>query len=213
MLGLQLPVYTELHLRAAIKDPLGVVPREAPLLIWEDEQFLPWESDERAALAEDPEAHWLTERFPAGVHTRPEGAGESQMILILWDFKTKVVDPLWPPTFDEQYPEIALRGLSAMLPRMREYFARMPRPQLDGGCYTRTRENRPLIGPLGIDGAYVIGAVSGYGIMAACGAADLLAAHIMGKSLPSYAPTFELSRYQSPEYLKEIETVGDSGQL
>ncbi|MEW6404701.1 MAG: FAD-dependent oxidoreductase, partial [Chloroflexota bacterium] len=213
MLGLDLPIYTELHLRAAIKDSLGVVPRNAPLLIWEDPQSLPWKADERAALAEDPEARWLTERFPPGVHTRPEGSGESQTILILWDFKTKVVDPLWPPTFDEQYPEIALRGLSTMLPRMKEYFARMPRPQLDGGCYTRTRENRPLIGPLGIRGAYIIGAVSGYGIMSACGAGDLLAAHVTGKSLPAYALTFELSRYQNPEYLKEIEAMDDTGQL
>jgi len=213
MLGLDLPVYTELHLRAAVKDSLSVVGRDAPLLIWEDEQTLPWETDEREALAADPEAHWLTEMFPAGVHTRPEGMGESQTILMLWDFKTKVVDPLWPPTFDEQYPEIALRGLAAMLPRMKEYFSKIPRPQLDGGCYTRTRENRPLIGPMGVDGAYIIGAVSGYGIMSACGAGDLLAAHITRKSLPSYAPTFEISRYESPEYLKEIETMGDSGQL
>jgi glycine/D-amino acid oxidase-like deaminating enzyme len=213
MLGLDLPVYTELHLRAAVKDPLGVVARDAPLLIWDDSQYLLWEADERAALTEDPEARWLTEQFPAGVHTRPEGSGESQVILILWDFKTRVVDPLWPPTFDEQYPEIALRGLTAMLPRMKEYLARMPRPQLDGGCYTRTRENRPLIGPLGIEGAYIIGAVSGYGIMSACGAGDLLAAHITGNSLPAYALTFELSRYNNPEYLREIETMDDSGQL
>ncbi len=213
MLGLDLPIYTELHLRAAIKDSLGVVPRHAPLLIWDDAQFLPWQADERAALASDQEAHWLTEKFPAGVHTRPEGSGENQTILILWDFKTRVVDPLWPPTFDEQYPEIALRGLSTMLPRMKEYFAKMPRPQLDGGCYTRTRENRPLIGPLSIAGAYIIGAVSGYGIMSACGAGDLLAAHITGKSLPAYALTFELSRYENPEYLREIETMEDSGQL
>src|SRR3972149_1348472 len=100
-----------------------------------------------------------------------------------------------------------------MLPRMKEYFTKMPRPQVDGGYYTRTRENRPLIGRMGVDGAYIIGAVSGYGIMSACGAGDLLAAHITGKSLPSYAPTFELSRYESPEYLKEIEAMGDSGQL
>lgn len=59
-----------------------------------------------------------------------------------------------------------------MLPRMKEYFARMPRPQLDGGYYTKARENRPLVGPTGVDGAYVVGAVSGYGIMSACGAGE-----------------------------------------
>ena len=213
LLGLDLPVYAELHLKAVIKDPLGVVGREAPLLIWDDPQTLPWEDDERAFLAEDPQTRWMTEQFPSGAHTRPEGASESQMILMLWEYQTKVTEPAWPPKMDEQYPEIALRGLSTMLPRMKEYFAKMPRPQLDGGYYTKTRENRPLVGPTGVDGAYVIGAVSGYGIMSACGVGDLLAAHITGAPLPSYAGAFSPARYDDPEYLKQLEDWDDSGQL
>ena len=47
MLGMDLPVHTELHLKMAIKDPLGVVGRDAPLLIWDDEQRLPWNEEER----------------------------------------------------------------------------------------------------------------------------------------------------------------------
>lgn len=213
LMGVDLPVYTELHLKAALKDSLNVVGREAPLLIWNDEQTLPWEDDERDALAEDQATKWLTEPFPSGVHTRPEGAGESQMILMLWEYQTKVMEPVWPPAMDEQYPEIALRGLAAMLPRMQDYFARMPRPQLDGGYYTKTRENRPLLGPLGVDGAYVIGAVSGYGIMSACGVADLLSAHVTGAELPPYARAFQLTRYDDPEYRKKLENWVDSGQL
>ena len=89
----------------------------------------------------------------------------------------------------------------------------MPRPGLDGGFYTRTRENRPLVGGMGMDGAYVIGAVSGYGIMSACGVGDLLATHITGGDLPSYASAFTPSRYADPEYQKKLEDWGDSGQL
>jgi len=114
---------------------------------------------------------------------------------------------------DEQYPEVALRGLAAMLPRMKEYFGRMPRPQLDGGYYTKTRENRPLVGPMGVDGAYVIGALSGYGIMSACGVGELLAAHITDAELPAYAPAFALSRYRDREYVKQLENWSESGQL
>jgi sarcosine oxidase, subunit beta len=213
MLGVDLPVYTELHLRAAIKDPLRVVGRDAPLLIWTDPQILVWEEEERAALAEDEETRWLTESFPSGVHTRPEGGEESQTILMLWEYQTKAMEPAWPPKTDEQYPEVALRGLAAMLPRMKEYFDRMPRPQVDGGYYTRTRENRPLVGTLGVDGAYMIGALSGYGIMSACGAGDLLAAHVTGGELPSYAPAFALSRYEDSEYTKQLEHWNESGQL
>jgi glycine/D-amino acid oxidase-like deaminating enzyme len=135
------------------------------------------------------------------------------MILMLWEYQTKVMEPAWPPQMDDQYPEVALRGLAAMLPRMKEYFNRMPRPQLDGGYYTKTRENRPLVGPIGVDGAYVIGALSGYGIMSACGVGELLAAHITGRELPTYAPTFALKRYDDPEYQKELQNWGDQGQL
>ena len=211
MLGVDLPVFTELHLKAAIKDPLGAVVREAPLLIWNDVQTLPWEEEEREALASDDETRWLTQSFPAGAHTRPEGAGND--ILMLWEYQTKVMEPVWPPPMDDQYPEIALRGLAAMLPRIEDYFGKMPRPHLDGGYYTRTPENFPLVGPLGVDGAYVLGAVSGYGIMSACAVGELLAAHLVGSGLPSYAKAFALSRYEDPEYQKKLETWGDSGQL
>lgn len=211
LLGIELPVHTELHLKAVIKDSLGVVGRDAPLLIWNDAQTLPWEDEEREALAEDKETRWLTETFPSGVHTRPEGAGND--ILMLWEYQTKTMEPVDSPTMAEQYPEVALRGLAAMLPRMKEYFSKMPRPQLDGGYYTKTIENRPLVGPIGVEGAYVIGAVSGYGIMSACGVGELLTAHVTGEELPSYAKAFTLSRYEDPEYQKRLKDWGDSGQL
>jgi glycine/D-amino acid oxidase-like deaminating enzyme len=211
LLGVDLPVFTELHLKALIKDSLGAVGRDAPLLIWNDAQTLPWDAEECEALASDEETRWLTEVFPAGAHTRPEGAGND--ILMLWEYRTKVTEPIWPPAMDDQYPELAIRGLATMLPRMREYFGRMPRPQLDGGYYTKTRENRPLVGQMGVEGAYVIGAVSGYGIMSACGVGELLAAHIAGGKLPPYAKAFELSRYEDPEYQKKLEAWGDNGQL
>lgn len=213
LMGIDLAVHTELHLKVVIKDSLGVVSREAPLLIWDDVQTLPWEPEEREALAEDPTSRWLTDPFPSGAHTRPEGGSESQNIILLWEYQAKRQEPAWPPVLDEMYPEIALRGMAAMLPRMREYFARMPRPQLDGGYYTKTQENRLLAGPLEVEGAYVLGALSGYGIMSACGAGELLAAHIRGGLLPDYWRAFSPQRYQDPGYLKELQTLDRSGQL
>jgi glycine/D-amino acid oxidase-like deaminating enzyme len=209
--GIELPVNTELHLKAVIKDTQGVVGRDAPLLIWNDEQTLPWEEKERETLALDDETRWLTGTFPSGIHTKPEGGGSD--ILMLWEYHTNSIEPSDAPPMDEKYPEIALRGLAVMLPRMKEYFGRMPRPQVDGGFYTKTQENRPLVGPTRVDGAYVLGAVSGYGIMSACGVGELLAKHITGSELPKYAPAFELSRYDDPEYQKKIESWGDKGQL
>lgn len=213
MLEVDIPIVTELHLKAAIRDPLAVVGRDAPLLIWNDPQTLPWTDEEREFLGEDPETAWLTEPFPAGAHTRPEGTGNSQTILMLWDYREKATDPVWPPVLDQAYPEVVLRGLSAMLPGMQAYFDRMPQPQLDGGYYTKTRENRPLVGPLPIEGAYMIGAVSGYGIMSACAMGELLAQHITGATLPGYASSLVLSRYEDVGYLKGLDLLKESGEL
>jgi glycine/D-amino acid oxidase-like deaminating enzyme len=114
---------------------------------------------------------------------------------------------------NEDYPDIALRGLSTMLPGLNSYFDRPPRPFLDGGYYTKTRENRPLIGPLPIEGAWVIGALSGFGIMASMASGELLANHILDEPLPSYAPAFDLNRYQDHEYKKMVDQWEDFGQL
>jgi glycine/D-amino acid oxidase-like deaminating enzyme len=213
MLEIDIPVFTELHLKAAIRDSLGIVARDAPLLIWNDPQSLPWADEERDFLAEDPETAWLTEPFPAGVHTRPEGTGDSQTILMLWEYREKASEPAWPPELDEGYPEIALRGLATMLPGMSRYFEKMPRPQLDGGYYTKTPENRPLAGPLPIKGAFVVGAVSGYGIMSACAMGELLARYVTGDVLPDYAPALLPTRYEDADYRKEMESLEDSGEL
>ena len=73
MMGTELPIHSELHLKVAIKDHLGIVDRAAPMLIWSDPQYLAWDPEERAALEEDTESRWLVEEFPSGVHTRPGG--------------------------------------------------------------------------------------------------------------------------------------------
>jgi glycine/D-amino acid oxidase-like deaminating enzyme len=96
---------------------------------------------------------------------------------------------------------------------MRAYFDKIPKPSVDGGYYTKTRENRPLIGPLPVEGASVIGALSGFGIMGACASGELLAAHLTGSGLPHYAPAFRLERYEDREYQKLLESWGESGQL
>lgn len=213
LLGLDLPVFCELHLKVAFRDLLGVIPRDAPLLIWNDPQRLPWSPEERRSLAGDEAARWLLEEFPPGAHTRPEGPGDSPVVLMLWEYRSEPVEPVFPLPLDPAYPEIALRGLASMLPGLRAYFDKAPRPYLDGGYYTKTVENRPLIGPLPVDGAFVIGALSGYGLMASQAAGELLAAHVAGAPLPPYAPAFSLDRYQDPAYRKLLEEWGATGQL
>jgi glycine/D-amino acid oxidase-like deaminating enzyme len=213
MLGIDLPVFSELHVKASFTDHLGVIPREAPLLIWEDPQRLGWSEEERAFLAEDPDSGGLLEEFPAGVHCRPEGGMNSQQILILWPYHAHPVEEEFPLPSDPLFPELALRGMARMIPGLSAYFDQMPRPYVDGGYYTKTQENRPLAGPLPVEGAYVLGALSGFGLMASLGAAELTAAYIARTELPDYAPRFELSRYDDPAYQKMLEDWGPSSQL
>lgn len=213
MIGVDFPVFCEFHGKIAFNDHLGVVPREAPLLIWTDPQYLPWSDEERAALASSDETRWLLGQFPAGAHMRPEGSAGSNVLLILWTYDMAPREPVWPPTLDPHYPEIVLRGISTMIPGLRAYFGRMPRPHYDGGYYCKTRENRLLAGPLSVQGAFVIGALSGYGLMASPAAGELVAAHVTGSAVPDYASAFLLERYADPGYRALLENWGSTGQL
>jgi glycine/D-amino acid oxidase-like deaminating enzyme len=213
LLGVEVPVFCERHAKVAFNDTLGAMPRAAPMTIWTDPVTLPWSDEERRELAASAEHKRLVEEFPAGVHGRPEGAGESPVVLLIWTYDIEPVEPAFPIAFDASYGEICLRGMSRMVPAMAGYLSRLPRVVVDGGYYTKTRENRFLAGPLPLEGAYVLGALSGYGLMASNGAADLLADHIAGRPLPPYAPAFLLSRYDDPAYRERLEQWGDSGQL
>lgn len=214
MLGVDLPVYNELHAKIALKDYLGVVPGGVPLMLWDDPVHLLWSEEERQELAADPEMRWLLDEFPSGVHFKPEGAGDSPMLLALWTYDVHEQEPVWPPSFDPMYPEIVLRGLVHLVPGLEAYIGRMRKPNLDGGYYCKTRENRPLIGPTSVEGAYVFGAVSGFGIMSAMAGGELLAQHVVGAELPEYADAFRLSRYEDPEYLALLAKIdATSGQL
>jgi glycine/D-amino acid oxidase-like deaminating enzyme len=182
-------------------------------MIWDDAQTLPWEPEERLVLQDELETRWLTEPFPAGVHARAEGSGANRTVLMLWDYAAKFMDPVFPVSLDEIYPEVVLRGLSTMLPGLQRYFGRAPKPYVDGGYYVKTPENRLLAGPLPVKGAYVLGALSGYGIMSCLAAGELLAAHMSHSELPPYAAAFSIERYDDPVYMQSLAEVDNSGQL
>jgi sarcosine oxidase, subunit beta len=214
LLGLTLPVFSEQHHKIAIEDTLRAVPRDAPFLIWDDAQTLDWSPEERAALAADPELRWMLEPFPPGVHTRPEGASpESQTLLVLWSYDAAAAEVVFPLPEPPYYTELVLRGMARMVPGFAGYLERMPRAYVDGGYYAKTRENRPLIGPLAVEGAYVSSAYSGFGIMAGCAGGELVAAHATGSTLPGYAPAFALARYEDPAYVARIDACAATGQI
>lgn len=204
MMSVDLPVFCERHLKMAFNDYLGVVPRKAPMLIWDDPLALMWAEDERQFLAESEESQWLLDLLPPGIHTRPEGGLESTTILMLWAYDTRPVPPVFPISIEPEFLEVVLRGMISMIPGLQAYVDRTPKPFIDGGYYIKTCENRPLIGALPVDGAYVVGALSGFGVMAACGAGELVASHIVTAHLPEYAAAFRLSRYEDAAYQAKL---------
>lgn len=212
MVGLDLPLRSEVHLKVAYRDHLGVVPRDAPMLIWSDPQRLGWDDDERSALAGMGRTDLLGE-MPVFCHGRPEGGADSPYFLALWEYHGEVRQPVWPVPEDELYPEVVARGLATMIPGFASYLDRLPQSSIDGGYYTKTAENRPLIGPAGPAGFYLACGYSGFGVMVAAGSADLVSRHITASPLPSYADAFLLARYDDPDYLESISGNVESGQL
>lgn len=194
LLGLDIPVFNELHGKITFKDRMRVISRPVPFMFWSDPVSLPWTDEERARWDSNAETRWLLDEFPGGVQFRQRG----EDLLALWTYEVQTQEPIWPPTFESHYAKIVLRGLSAMVPGMKNYFGE--KVYVDGGYYCKTRENRPLIGPLPVEGAYVIGALSGYGVMASQAAAELVSAYVTDSRLPDYAPMFRLDRYEDPAY-------------
>jgi glycine/D-amino acid oxidase-like deaminating enzyme len=210
--GIQLPVFSELHLKVACRDHLAVVPRDAPMIIWSDTQTLDWSDEEREALLTEGR-HDLLGELPVFCHGRPEGGSDSPYLLGLWEYHGVVSEPVWPVPEDPLYPEVVLRGLSTMVPGLAVYRERLPHSTVDGGYYTKTRENRPLIGPAGPEGFHLLAGFSGFGVMVAAGAADLLARHVAGAELPEYSAAFLLDRYDDPDYMATLSRPLSSGQL
>ena len=212
LLGISLPVVCEGHVKITFADTQGAMPRDAPLLISVDPIDLDWTEEEREMLLSDHQTAYLTRSFPSGVHGRPTGSGDQ--VLLYWTYHREPSEPAFPLNWDPHYPEIVIRGMSTVLPRLKNYFNFLPKSYVDGGYYTKTQENRPLIGPLPMSGAYICGAFSGFGIMASCAAGELLAKYITGEALPEYAQAFALARYEDPSYQSLLSTwSADSGEL
>jgi len=214
MLDLELPVFHELHAKLTFRDTLGVVRRDAPFIIWQDPTMLSWSDDERQTLSRNEHTRRFTNLLPGGVHVRPVDLTCGDELYLIWTFETDSRPFEWPPTFDPYYGEVVLRGCVRMMPGLAAYVGKNATGVVDGGYYCKTRENRPLIGPLPVAGAYVLGALSGIGVMSSHAAGDLLARHVTEAPLPDYARWFLPSRYDDPKYRALVDEWGPLvGQL
>lgn len=212
MAGVDLPLYSELHLKVAFRDHLNIIPRDAGMIIWSDPQRIDWSEEERQGL-EELGRHDLLGEMPIYCHGRPEGGGDSPYFVALWEYHREILEPSWPLPDDPLYPEAVMRGLTTMIPGLAPYLDGLPESTVDGGYYTKTEENRPLVGPCGPDGFHVVVGLSGFGVMASSACGELGALHIVGSELPDYADSFRLSRYDDPAYVASLLDEAETGQL
>jgi glycine/D-amino acid oxidase-like deaminating enzyme len=181
--GVGLPVRCELHSKLCFEDVRGALPRDAPLVIGCD----PLRVD--------------TARLPPGVHARPLDRGDGRpYVLVLWSYDTTwLEEPVFPPRFDSGFATTVLGGMQQVVPGFAAYSGPPADAVVDGGYYCTTPDHRPLVGPLAVPGAYLVGGLAGYGIMSSQGVADLVASHITGGGLPGYAADLHPNRFRGDE--------------
>ena len=191
-LDLDVPIVNELHGKVSFEDDSGVVPRDAPMMIWNDPVEIPGLGT-----------------FPAGVHLRPRG---ERSVLGIWTYDTRIEEARADPVFPPQYADIVLAGLAVMIPGLAAYNSAAA--TVDGGYYCKTPDNRPLVGPTTIAGVFLLGALSGFGVMASQAAAELAAGYILEQPLPDYSTAFLPERFADAAYRRALAAAdARHGQL
>jgi glycine/D-amino acid oxidase-like deaminating enzyme len=214
MLGETIPVSTVFQQKIAFEDTDAAIPRQMPFAIDLDAQTIDWSEAERAVLREEPATAWLAEAMPGGIHCRPDGGEHGKWIKLGWAFNRTPSSPNAGPPLAGHFPEIVLRGASRLHPALKAYYGRLPRRMSHyGGYYTMTPENWPLIGPMRREGAFIAGALSGFGTMAACATGALIASWVRGEALPEFARALSFARYDDQALMKELEAKANKGLL
>jgi glycine/D-amino acid oxidase-like deaminating enzyme len=103
--------------------------------------------------------------------------------------------------------------MSRLIPGLREYITRLPPTMVDGGYYTRTPDNLPLIGPTPIGGYFLMAAFSGFGVMGSPAAGESLAWSVLGQPDSEALDPFRLDRFESPGYLERLRSTRETGEL
>lgn len=214
MLGEDLPVSCVYQQKISFEDRAGAIARTMPFTIDLDGQSLPWSDEERTILAEDEATARLLAPMPGGIHCRADGAETGTWIKLGWAINTKASDPHALEPKDPQFPDIVLRAASRLHPALKAYVGRLPRGARHyGGYYAMTEENWPLIGPMRTPGAFVAGALSGFGTMSACATGSITAAWVADGKLPDYAPALSPARRENAALMAELAALNSRGVL
>jgi glycine/D-amino acid oxidase-like deaminating enzyme len=214
MLGTELPVTHTLQQKIAFEDTASVIPRDMPFSIDLDDQRIDWNEEERALLQEDSDYARYSSEMPGAIHCRPDGGDKGRWVKLGWAYNNTTTTPILEPTLNDEFPEVVLRGAARLNPGLKAYYQKLPKNARHyGGYYTLTDENWPLVGPMTVSDTYVVGAMSGFGTMAACASGELCAQQVLGLNTPNYAFALSPQRYGDLELMHEIMALSSRGIL
>ena len=211
MLNVTFPAFNTRQSKFIIPDINNIIPRDMPFTIYADGQYLDWSKEEKDFFASEEKYRWLLEKFPGGLHIKPEGNG----IKLGWAFQRGEHEVSWDVSASDFFAQAVLKGASRFIPKLKAYAENIPAPLISyAGYYTRTKENWPLIGATEKENVYVVGALAGYGTMTACAAGELCSQVVLGAdNLPDYADYFSPLRYKNARILREMSLLSNDGQL
>lgn len=214
MIGSVLPVKNVVQQKIAFEDVGRAIPRDMPFAIDLDPQHLDWTSEERDLLSHDPALARFAEQMPGATHCRPEGGDTGTWLKLGWAYNEAQTCAVDDPVLSDTFTEIVLRGAARLNPSLSVYDSHLPRGARHyGGYYTMTDENWPIIGKMSVEGSYVVGAMSGFGTMAACAGGELCARHVIGTDLPSEAVMLSLARHKDCELMSSLNCASSRGIL
>jgi glycine/D-amino acid oxidase-like deaminating enzyme len=205
LVGAQLPIETVLRQKVVVADDQAAVPRNAPFTISLDRQRLAWTAAERAELERSPDVGFLLDELPGGIHVKPDDTAGATALKLGWAWDQRasraIPDPACPPEF----PRMVVRGATAWIPGLAAVEGAAILAH-EGGFYARVPDGQPVIGPLGPEGSFIVGAMAGFGAMMAAGAGDLAAAWLAGEAPTAAMRAFSPGRFLDDAHLARIRS-------
>ena len=115
------------------------------------------------------------------------------------------------PQFDDLYIEMAMRAMANVVPDLARLIGGLgPKDvHVDGGYYTYTSDDLPLVGPVeDLPGYHLASGVAGFGLLAAMGVGEAVCMGITGStndSAPAEYSALKPLRMCDPTYLQKIQ--------
>ena len=199
LLDTNLPLENFYQRKLMLRDEGAILPEGMPFMIFTDSPRVDWTKSELAHFR----SHGLRDDIPGNLHIRRVNPAWVHMG---WAFnrQTGAAEATEP---DSRFADLAVKGISSFVPEVRPFVGNIPQPAIvSGGFYTRTTDNLPIVDQTASD-IYLIGALSGFGIMMCCALGEIMSDMIVEAVVPEYARHFSAKRYQDAQYVQRVATM------